>query len=145
MVLQIHCSILEFLLSSNYLVCQVEVAVQDNAQRLYAFKFKSIAQALNASQLISLREAQLLYRLSDELAADIFREHTRKLVEQNISASLNLLKSRTRAGNRVIEELDKILAFNNLLISLKSHPDSSRFARGVGPVSLVDSQVDVNQ
>ncbi|KZV25772.1 hypothetical protein F511_04833 [Dorcoceras hygrometricum] len=121
---------------------QVEVAVRDNAQRLYALKFNSISQDLSVSQLISLREAQLLYRLSDELAADIFREHTRKLVEQNISTAVNILKSRTRAGNRVIEELDKILAFNNLLTSLKSHPDSSRFARGVGPVSLVGGEYD---
>ncbi|XP_075519708.1 LOW QUALITY PROTEIN: protein TIC110, chloroplastic-like [Primulina tabacum] len=121
---------------------QVEVAIRDNAQRLYAFRFKSITQDLSVSQLISLREAQLLYRLSDELAADIFSEHTRKLVEQNISTALNLLKSRTKSGNRVIDELDKILAFNNLLISLKSHPDSSRFARGVGPVSLVGGEDD---
>ncbi|XP_073291614.1 protein TIC110, chloroplastic-like isoform X2 [Primulina huaijiensis] len=77
---------------------QAEVAVRDNAQRFYAFKFKSNGQDLNATQLISLREAQLLYQLSDEPAADIFREHTRKLVEQNISTALNLLKSRTRAG-----------------------------------------------
>lgn len=37
----------------------------------------------------------------------------------------------------VIEELEKVLAFNNKLVSLKSHPDASRFARGVGPVSLI--------
>lgn len=37
----------------------------------------------------------------------------------------------------MIEELDKILSFNNLLISLKNHPDASRFAPGIGPVSLV--------
>lgn len=37
----------------------------------------------------------------------------------------------------MIEELDKILAFNNKLLSLKNHPDASRFARGVAAVSLV--------
>lgn len=37
----------------------------------------------------------------------------------------------------MIEELDKILAFNNKLVSLKNHPDASRFARGVGAISLI--------
>lgn len=36
-----------------------------------------------------------------------------------------------------MEVLDKVLAFNNLLISLKNHPDADRLARGVGPVSLI--------
>lgn len=38
---------------------------------------------------------------------------------------------------QVVEELDKILAFNNKLISLKNHADAESFALGVGPVSLV--------
>ncbi|XP_022868428.1 protein TIC110, chloroplastic [Olea europaea var. sylvestris] len=121
---------------------QVEVAVRDNAQRLYAFKLESVGPDVDVSQLVGLREAQLMYRLSDELAEDMFREHTRKLVEQNISTALSALKSRTRDGQRVITGLDKILAFNNLLISLKSHPDVSRFARGVGPVSLIGGEYD---
>ncbi|KAL2470925.1 hypothetical protein Adt_39061 [Abeliophyllum distichum] len=121
---------------------QVEVAVRDNAQRLYAFKLESVGPDVDVLQLVSLREAQLMYRLSDELAEDMFREHTRKLVEQNISTALNILKSRTRDGQRVIAEIDKILAFNNLLISLKSHPDASRFARGVGPVYLIGGEYD---
>ncbi|XP_011080674.1 protein TIC110, chloroplastic isoform X2 [Sesamum indicum] len=121
---------------------QVEVAVRDNAQRLYSYKLDSISQDVDVTQLISLREAQLLYRLSDELAENMFRDHTRKLVEQNISAALSVLKSRSRSAQPVLEELDKILAFNNLLISLKNHPDASRFARGVGPVSLIGGEYD---
>ncbi|XAR58858.1 hypothetical protein NMG60_11014424 [Bertholletia excelsa] len=124
---------------------QVEVAIRDNAQRLYAFKLKPIGRDLDVEQLVGLREAQLLYQLSDELAEDMFREHTRKLVEENISAAVNILKSRARAvreASQVIEEIDKILVFNNLLISLKNHPDASRFARGVGPVSLLGGEYD---
>ncbi|XP_051113246.1 protein TIC110, chloroplastic [Andrographis paniculata] len=121
---------------------QVEVAVRDNAQRLYAIKLKPITEDITVDQLISLREAQLLYRLSDELAADMFREHTRKLVEKNISAALGVLKSRTKETQQVIAELDKILAFNNLLISFETHPEASRFARGVGPVSLIGGEYD---
>ncbi|KAL0419283.1 UNVERIFIED_CONTAM: protein, chloroplastic [Sesamum radiatum] len=92
---------------------QVEVAVRDNAQRLYSYKLDTISQDVDVTQLISLREAQLLYRLSDELAENMFRDHTRKLVEQNISAALSVLKSRSRSVQPVLEELDKILAFNN--------------------------------
>ncbi|XP_047940681.1 protein TIC110, chloroplastic [Salvia hispanica] len=121
---------------------QVEVAVRDNAQRLYAFKLAPISQDVDESQLISLREAQLLYRLSDQLAEDLFREHTRKLVEKSISAAVSILKSRTKAVKPVIEELDKILAFNNKLVSLKNHPDASRFARGVGAISLIGGEYD---
>ncbi|KAF4401966.1 hypothetical protein G4B88_017478 [Cannabis sativa] len=93
---------------------QVEIALRDNAQRLYATKLKSIS----TEQLFSLREAQLLYRLSDEHVADLFRKHTRKLIEKHISSALTLLKSKTRA----------------------THPDSSRFAPGVGPVFLLDCE-----
>ncbi|CDP09261.1 unnamed protein product [Coffea canephora] len=123
---------------------QVELAVRDNAQRLYGFKVKSIGQDFNVDQLVALREAQLAYRLSDELAEDMFKELTRKLVEENISTALNILKSRTRASEatRVVEELNKVLKFNNLLISLKNHPEANRFARGVGPVSLLGGEYD---
>jgi hypothetical protein len=37
---------------------------------------------------------------------------------------------------KVVEELDKILAFNNKLILLKNHEDAASFACGVGPVSV---------
>ncbi|CAL5358650.1 unnamed protein product [Camellia sinensis] len=103
---------------------------------------------VDVKQLVSLREAQLLYRLSDELAEDMFRVHTRKLVEENISTALSMLKSRARTvvssktASHVIEELNKMLAFNNLLISLGKHPDASRFARGVGPVNLIGGEYD---
>ncbi|MCD7451442.1 hypothetical protein HAX54_011849, partial [Datura stramonium] len=123
---------------------QVEVAIRDNAQRLYASKLKSVGRDIDVNQLVSLREAQLAYRLSDELADEMFKEHARKLVEENISIAVGILKSRTRATEpaHVIKELDKILSYNNLLISLKNHADASRFAPGVGPVSLVGGEYD---
>ncbi|CAK9164115.1 unnamed protein product [Ilex paraguariensis] len=127
---------------------QVEVAIRDNAQRLYAFKLKSVGRDVDIDQLVGLRQAQVLYRLSDELAEGMFREHTRRLVEENISTALYVLKSRTRAAKEathVVVELDKILAFNNLLISLGNHPDASRFARGVGPVSLFGGEYDTDR
>ncbi|PRQ34724.1 putative protein TIC110 [Rosa chinensis] len=119
---------------------QVEIAIRDNAQRLYASKLKSAGRDIDAEPLVRLREAQLMYRLSDENAADLFKEHIRKLAEENISSALNILKSRTRTAGgvtRVVEELDKVLALNSLLISLKNQPDAVRFAPGVGPISLL--------
>ncbi|KAJ0007478.1 hypothetical protein Pint_30706 [Pistacia integerrima] len=124
---------------------QVEIAVRENAKQLYGSKLKSVGRDVGVEQLVSLREAQLLYRLSDDLAEDLFREHTRKLVEENIVAALNILKSRARTVKgvaQVVEELDKVLSFNNLLISLKEHPDADRFARGIGPVSLIGGEFE---
>ncbi|KAL5102264.1 hypothetical protein RYX36_006591 [Vicia faba] len=127
---------------------QVEVAIRDNAQRLYASKLKSVGRDFDLGKLVALRETQRLCRLSDELAENLFREHVRKLVEQNISVALGILKSRTRAVpgvSQVVEELEKVLAFNDLLISFKNHSDIDRVARGVGPVSLVGGEYDVDR
>ena len=51
----------------------------------------------------------------------------------------NLTKNRvfSKVVKEAVEELDKILGFNSLLISLKNHPDADRFALGLGPVSLL--------
>nr|XP_034921321.1 protein TIC110, chloroplastic-like isoform X1 [Populus alba] len=125
---------------------QVEIAIRDNAQRLYTSKLKSVGKDIDVEQLVNLRQAQISYRLSDKLAEDLFRQHTRKLIEENISAALDRLKSRTRTVFysqdvvKVVEELDKILAFNNKLISLKNHTDAASFACGIGPVSLLGGE-----
>ena len=37
----------------------------------------------------------------------------------------------------VVEELEKVLEFNNLLVSLKNHSEAANFARGVGPIYLI--------
>ncbi|CAL9130454.1 protein TIC110, chloroplastic-like [Musa acuminata AAA Group] len=124
---------------------QIEIAIRDNAQKLYASKIKLIGRDIEVKQLIELRESQLLYRLSDQIAGEMFREHTRELVEENISSALSILKSRgkTSMGTlQVIEELEKVLAFNNLLTSLSKHSDSGQFAQGVGPVSLIGGEFD---
>ncbi|CAI0399561.1 unnamed protein product [Linum tenue] len=122
---------------------QVEISIRDNAQRLYASKLKSVGRDIDAEQLVNLRESQLSYKLSDELAEDLFRNHTRKLIEGNISVALDILKTRTKAATglkQVVEEIDVILAFNDKLISLKNHADADRFARGVGPVSVLGGE-----
>ncbi|KAL4296013.1 hypothetical protein GQ457_12G030360 [Hibiscus cannabinus] len=124
---------------------QVEIAIRDNAKQLYASKLASVGRDIDEKLLVSLREAQLKYKLSDELAKDLLIEHKRKLVEENIFVALQGLKSRGRTAGGVkqaVEELDKILSFNDLLTSLTKHPDADRFARGLGPVSLVGGEYD---
>lgn len=49
----------------------------------------------------------------------------------------NKIKLSSGAVAQVVEELDKVLALNSLLISLKNQPDAVRFAPGVGPISLL--------
>ncbi|WOL09830.1 protein TIC 110, chloroplastic [Canna indica] len=124
---------------------QVEIAIRDNAQKLYASKLKLIGRDMEVKQLIDLRESQLQYKLSDQIASELFREHTRKLAEENISAALTVLKSRTKPTTgivQVIEELEKVLAFNNLLISLSKHSEIDQLVPGIGPISLLGGEYD---
>ncbi|PKU78160.1 Protein TIC110, chloroplastic [Dendrobium catenatum] len=74
----------------------------------------------------------------------MFREHTRKLAEENISTAVDLLKSRMQAGRttQVVEEIEKVLALNDLLSRFSKHPESSRFVPGVGPISLLGGEFD---
>ena len=60
------------------------------------------------------------------LVCDVYHSH--HLTKNRVSS---------RVVKEVVEELEKILAFNSLLISLKNHPDADRFALGVGPVALL--------
>ncbi|KAL5231400.1 hypothetical protein ABZP36_030176 [Zizania latifolia] len=118
---------------------QIDIAMRENAKILYASQLKSIGRGLDIGTLIEVRRAQLAYKLSDEIAAEMFREHGQKLVQENISSALDILKSRTKATNgpaQVVEEVKSVLAFNNLLTILSKHPDEDRFVRGLGPISL---------
>ncbi|KAJ0236048.1 Protein TIC110 [Hirschfeldia incana] len=122
---------------------QVEIAIRENAKQLYAERLKLVGRDINVENLVDLRKAQLSFKLSDELAEDLFREHTRTVAIENISSALSVLKSRTRAVmSLVVEELEKVLEFNNLLVSLKSHSEEDQFARGLGPISLIGGESD---
>ncbi|KAJ0244893.1 Protein TIC110 [Hirschfeldia incana] len=124
---------------------QVEIAIRENAKQLYAERLKLVGRDINVENLVELRKAQLSFKLSDELAEELFREHTRTVAIENITSALGVLKSRTRAVKSmavVVEELEKVLEFNNLLVSLKSHSEAASFARGVGPISLIGGESD---
>ncbi|KAF0906553.1 hypothetical protein E2562_011533 [Oryza meyeriana var. granulata] len=118
---------------------QIDIAMRENAKILYASQLKSIGRGLDIGTLIEVRRAQLAYKLSDEIAAEMFREHAKKLVQENISSAVDIIKSRAKAANsqtQVVEEVKSILAFNSLLTTLSKHPDQDRFVRGLGPISL---------
>uniref|UniRef100_A0A0D9XKZ3 Uncharacterized protein n=1 Tax=Leersia perrieri TaxID=77586 RepID=A0A0D9XKZ3_9ORYZ len=118
---------------------QIDIAMRENAKILYASQLKSIGRGLDIGTLIEVRRAQLAYKLSDEIAAEMFKEHAKKLVQENISSALDILKPGTKAANsltQVVEEVKSVLAFNSLLTTLSKHPDQERFVRGLGPISL---------
>lgn len=115
---------------------EVEYAFSDSAQRLYGFCLRSVGRDIDVQKLINLREKQKFYELPDQLAEDLFRDHVRKLVEENILAALTAYKSRQMRQS--IKEIDKILDFNSQLINFKKDPDTGSFARGLGTISLQD-------
>ncbi|KAG5064170.1 hypothetical protein JHK85_005353 [Glycine max] len=118
---------------------QIEVAVRDNAQRLFASKLKSVGRDIDAEKLVALRKEQQLCRLSDEVHFHYFFFHNFQLLwVKSLSLSCHQIVP-CPGATQAIAELDKVLAFNNLLISFKNHPDVDCFARGVGPISLVDA------
>ncbi|KAF0906555.1 hypothetical protein E2562_011535 [Oryza meyeriana var. granulata] len=111
---------------------QIDNVMRESAKSLYASLLKSIGRGLDIGTLIEVRRAQLAYKLSDEIAAEMFREHAKKLVEENISSALNNLNNRAQ----VVDEVKSILAFNGLLTILSKFPGEDRFVRGLGPITL---------
>uniref|UniRef100_A0A2N9J8N2 Protein TIC110, chloroplastic n=1 Tax=Fagus sylvatica TaxID=28930 RepID=A0A2N9J8N2_FAGSY len=103
---------------------QVEIAIRDNAQRLYASKLKSVGRACHGLvEGAHKKTGRRKYFISTQITQ----------VPDKISVWV---------VKEVVEELEKILAFNSLLISLKNHPDADRFALGVGPVALLGGDYD---
>nr|ABG66163.1 IAP100, putative, expressed [Oryza sativa Japonica Group] len=112
---------------------QIDDVMRESAKSLYASLLKSIGRGLDIGTLIEVRRSQLAYKLSDEIASEMFREHAKKLVEENISTALNNLNNRTQ----VVEEVKSILSFNGMLTVLSNFPGEERFVRGLGPITLV--------
>lgn len=116
---------------------QIDIAMRENAKSLYSSQLKSIGRDLDIGTLIDVRRAQLAYKLSDEIAAEMFREHAKKLVQENISSALDILKSRIPDSlTQAVEEVKTVIKFDSLLTILSKHPQADRFVRGLGPISL---------
>lgn len=124
---------------------QVEVAVRDNAQRLFQSRLSSLGKDVDEKNLMDLREAQLKLKLPDEIAADMFRDYTRKHIEEYISSALEVMKSQGRVRGsalKVTEELNKLLAYNQALTDLKNNGDKERLPPGIGSVSVLGGEYD---
>ncbi|KAJ7564728.1 hypothetical protein O6H91_02G030900 [Diphasiastrum complanatum] len=118
---------------------QVEVAIRDNAQRLFQSKLSDIGADVDLNKMLELRETQLKLKLSDEVASELFRGHARKQLEEHITQASNVLKTRTRVKDMkiVVTELDKALAYNTSLGALSGMVEASKLPPGLGPVSLL--------
>lgn len=95
--------------------------------------------------LMDLKEAQLKLKLPDEIAADMFRDYTQKHIEEYISSALEVMKSQGRVRGsalKVIEELNKLLAYNQALTDLKNNGDKERLSPGIGSVSVLGGEYD---
>lgn len=123
---------------------QVEIAMRDNAQRLFQAQLKTIGAEFDLDKLKSLRKVQLKLKLSDEIAADLLRSHLREQIEERLSSAVETLKSRTRTrdAKKVVEELEKVLAYNDFLAAVAMKADLSSLPAGIGPVSVLGGQFD---
>lgn len=124
---------------------QVEVAIRDNAQRLFQSRLSSLGKDVDERKLMDLREAQLKLKLPDEAAADMFRDYTRKQIEEDISSALEVMKSQGRVRGSAIkvkEELDKLLAYNQALTDLRNNADKEKLPPGIGSVSVLGGEYD---
>ncbi|BBN00217.1 hypothetical protein MPTK1_1g27360 [Marchantia polymorpha subsp. ruderalis] len=126
---------------------QVEVAVRDNAQRLFQKKLDVLGGSVDAGEIAELRRAQLKAKLTDEVAAELFRDHTRKQLEVYIGQALEVLKSRSRIKDtgKIISTLDEMLAYNAALAALSSQSDKSSLCPGVGPASILGGQFETDR
>eukprot|EP00252_Welwitschia_mirabilis_P003221 TRINITY_DN13309_c0_g1_i1.p1 TRINITY_DN13309_c0_g1~~TRINITY_DN13309_c0_g1_i1.p1 ORF type:complete len:982 (-),score=224.75 TRINITY_DN13309_c0_g1_i1:486-3431(-) len=127
---------------------QVEVAICDNAKRLFLSKLNAVAGDVDEKKFIALREAQLKLRLPDEVAADCFRAHTRRHIENFITSALAILNFRGRLRGpvaKVKEELDKILSYNNALISVSKCVNHEKLPQGFGAVAVAGGEYATEQ
>ncbi|GFZ01723.1 translocon at the inner envelope membrane of chloroplasts 110 [Actinidia rufa] len=92
---------------SRLLMPRLRLPSCDNAQRLYAFKLKSVGRewVKHHATLQSVR---------------YIKEHTRKLVEDNISIALSLLKGRTRCALLLLTSLQPVEVHYPCLASLRA-------------------------
>lgn len=123
---------------------QVDVAIRNNAQQLFQDRLSQTKAEPNAALLQDLRRFQLQIKLSDEIAADLFRAEARKKVESFIESALEILKARTRVKDirKVIASLDEIRAYNAALAELSQQFAEGEIVPGVGPVSVFGGGFD---
>ncbi|GBG79636.1 hypothetical protein CBR_g29785 [Chara braunii] len=120
---------------------QVEVAIRDNATRLFTVKLDEVDAEPDVENLRMLREEQLRLKLTDEVALDLFQSKARQRLEGHISRALEILKARTRVKDvrRVVTELESLLKYNSALAEVSR---LEGLIPGVGPASLMGGDYD---
>ncbi|KAH7443067.1 hypothetical protein KP509_02G017700 [Ceratopteris richardii] len=123
---------------------QVDIAMRDNAQRLFQSQLKSLSAGLDLNQLLNLRKQQLSLKLSDEVAASSLRSCLREQIEEQLISAVDILKSRTRTRDtrRVIEELENVISYNDSLIALSTSADKSVLPPGLEPITVLGGAFD---
>eukprot|EP00897_Mesotaenium_endlicherianum_P003286 jgi/Mesen1/2986/ME000176S02024 len=115
---------------------QVDVAMRDNAQRLFQVKIDENNGEALVDKLRDLKAYQLKFKLSDDLAAEMFVEAATKRAEKFVAAALEVLKARSRVKDlkKVVGELDALRAYNRALADVASQASADEIVPGVGPV-----------
>ncbi|KAG0587880.1 hypothetical protein KC19_2G198400 [Ceratodon purpureus] len=123
---------------------QVDVAVRDNATRLFNAQLSNVNKDFEIQQVKDLRKFQLKMKLTDEVAAEVFRTHVQKQLEEHIVAAMEVLKSRARIKDtaKIVRELDNALAFNEKLSTIASQADAGDLIPGIGPISVLGGQFE---
>eukprot|EP00850_Spirogloea_muscicola_P000344 SM000001S04746 [mRNA] locus=s1:1907659:1913549:- [translate_table: standard] len=123
---------------------QVDIAIRDNAEKLFQAKVVSSNADPDVEKLQELRAHQMLIKLTDERAADIFRAHARSRLEKHVSSALSILKARTRVKDirAVLAELDEAMAYNAALSAIAQKHNTGSLVPGVGPVSVFGGEFD---
>lgn len=117
---------------------QVEVAVRENALRLFESKLTSTGAEPDLNILRDLRNYQLRCKLPDEVAATAFQKAARERIEGHVSKALEIVKARTRVKDlrKVTTELDAVRNYNTALAAVSKKGGRGELVPGVGSVSI---------
>ncbi|KAH0862016.1 hypothetical protein HID58_079227 [Brassica napus] len=106
-------------------------------------------QSLKGDEVDKIVKFKSALGIDDPDAASMHMEIGRRIFRQRLETGeregdaeqrrLGSAREHKKSMSLVVEELEKVLEFNNLLVSLKSHSEADQFARGLGPISLIDA------
>jgi hypothetical protein len=119
---------------------QIDVAIRDNAQRLFTTQLSTLGSDLDVEKIKELRTIQLKVKLSDEVASQMFRDYAQKQIEAHITSALEVLKSRARIKDtgKMVREMENVLAYNAKLSAVAAiQADASFLLPGIGPVTVL--------
>jgi hypothetical protein len=124
---------------------QIDVAIRDNAQRLFTTQLSTLGSDLDVEKIKELRTIQLKVKLSDEVASQMFRDYAQKQIEAHITSALEVLKSRARIKDtgKMVREMENVLAYNAKLSAVAAiQADASFLLPGIGPVTVLGGQFE---